>query len=175
MFKSTPGARLGPDNEHIQIYLNYKYTYENAEFCIDDFKILKVFNEIFHDFSPRNVKGTTTSHLPTSVWRFSWTKSICDASLIFKPIRHLYFSSSSREAYCQRPYSTVATQSFREGSDKLQFEKVVCNKFVKYVREAGAVRRIARYSFLSHVHMKFQYWDLQSNHIYNFPGFQFHK
>ena len=33
----------------IQIYLKYKYTNENAGFCIlfiDDFKILKIFNKL---------------------------------------------------------------------------------------------------------------------------------
>ena len=40
----------------IQIHLKYKYTYENAGFCIlcmDDFKNTKIFEqtiEIFHDF-----------------------------------------------------------------------------------------------------------------------------
>ena len=48
----------GPDNEHKNIYLKYKYTHENAGFlyiiCIDDFKILKILNKsskfstIFH-------------------------------------------------------------------------------------------------------------------------------
>ena len=41
----------GPDNG--QIYLKYKYTDENARFCvlcIDDFKIMKIskFSTIFH-------------------------------------------------------------------------------------------------------------------------------
>ena len=49
--KSTTGARPGPDNE--QIYLKYKYTHENAGFCIlgiNDFKIIKKFEffTIFH-------------------------------------------------------------------------------------------------------------------------------
>ena len=66
MFKSTLGARLGPDNEHIQIYLNYKYTYENAEFCIDDFKILKLFNKL-SKFSTIFHRGTSkVPPLPTS-------------------------------------------------------------------------------------------------------------
>ena len=54
----------GQDNRSIQIYLKYKYTYENAGFCIlciDDFKILKIFNltnyRNFPQFSPKNVVG----------------------------------------------------------------------------------------------------------------------
>ena len=57
----------------IQMYLKYKYTYENAGFCIictDDFKILK-FSTIFH----RETSQTPTPPPPTSIWRFSWTKS----------------------------------------------------------------------------------------------------
>ena len=34
-------------------------------------------------------------------------------------------------------------QFSEEGSNKLQFEKIVYNKFIKYVREAAAGRRIA--------------------------------
>ena len=37
----------------IQIYLKYRYIYENVGFCIlcvDDFKILKLSNNDFHDF-----------------------------------------------------------------------------------------------------------------------------
>ena len=37
----------------IQIYFKHKYTYENAGFCTDKFKILKFSNrlQIFHDFN----------------------------------------------------------------------------------------------------------------------------
>ena len=38
----------------IQIYLKYKYTYENAGFCvlcINDFKILKIFDKLSDKFS----------------------------------------------------------------------------------------------------------------------------
>ena len=43
----------------IKIYLKYKYTYENAGFCVlcmDDFKILTNYRN-FPCFSPRNVTG----------------------------------------------------------------------------------------------------------------------
>ena len=49
--------------------------------------------------------------------------------------------SSPREAYCQKPYSVVPTPIFR-GGKQLQFEKLVYNKFIKYVQEAAAGRRI---------------------------------
>ena len=45
----------------IQIYFKYKYTYENAGFCIlcmDVFKILKTI-EIFHDFHRETSQATT--------------------------------------------------------------------------------------------------------------------
>ena len=48
LFLSTFGAGPGPDELSIQIYLKYKYTCENEGFCIlciDDFKILKIFNK----------------------------------------------------------------------------------------------------------------------------------
>ena len=50
----------------IQIYFKYKYTYENAGFCIlcmDVFKILKTI-EIFHDFHRKTSQATTPP--PTS-------------------------------------------------------------------------------------------------------------
>ena len=51
VYKSI-NIHLGQDQDlimSIQIYLKYKYTYENAGFCIlsiDDFKILKIFNKL---------------------------------------------------------------------------------------------------------------------------------
>ena len=51
--------------------------------------------------------------------------------------------SSPRETYCQKPHSVVPTPIFRREAKKLQFEKIVYNKFIKYVREAAAGRRIA--------------------------------
>ena len=56
----------------IQIYLEYKYTYENAGFCIlciEDFKILKIFNKLSkfsHHFSLRNVTGANLNPPPPS-------------------------------------------------------------------------------------------------------------
>ena len=67
----------------IHIYWKCKYTYENAGFCIlciDYFKILKMFiklskcSTIFQSQVPPHPR-------PTSIWRFSWTKSLCDALL----------------------------------------------------------------------------------------------
>ena len=62
MYKSIK-VHLGQGQDliiSIKIYLKYKYTYDNARFCIDDFKILKILTiEIFHDFSPTNVTGIT--------------------------------------------------------------------------------------------------------------------
>ena len=84
-------VHLGQSQElimSIEIYLKCKYTYENAGFCIlciDDFKILKFFIKlskfptIFHRETSQ--APTPPPHSPTSIWRFSWTKSICDASL----------------------------------------------------------------------------------------------
>ena len=51
MYKSLK-VHLGQGQDlimSIQIYLKYKYTYEIGEFCIlcvDDFKILKIFNKL---------------------------------------------------------------------------------------------------------------------------------
>ena len=51
MYKSI-NIHLGQGQDlimSIKIYLIYKYTYENAGFCIlciDDFKILKIFNKL---------------------------------------------------------------------------------------------------------------------------------
>ena len=56
----------------IQIYVKYKFTHENAGFCIlciDDFKILKIFNKL-SKFSTRNVTGATPPpQRPTDVSR----------------------------------------------------------------------------------------------------------
>ena len=57
-----------------------------------------------------------------------------------KPVHH-YISSSPREAYCQKPYSVVPTPIFRAGKQQATVRKN--NKFIKYVREAAACRRIA--------------------------------
>ena len=56
----------GPDNEHTHIYLKYKYTHENAGFCalcIDDFKILKIFNKL-SKFSTIFHRGTSQAPDP---------------------------------------------------------------------------------------------------------------
>ena len=54
----SPYAYEGQDLiMRIQIYLKYRFTYENAEFCIlglDDFKILKILNKLS---TPRKVTG----------------------------------------------------------------------------------------------------------------------
>ena len=69
----------------IKIYLKYKYTYENAGFCvlcIDDFKMLKTFNKLskFSAIFHRETSQATTPHPPNDhmtflvdkidIWRF---------------------------------------------------------------------------------------------------------
>ena len=82
-------VHLGQSQElimSVHIYWKFKYTYKNAGLCIlciDDFKILKMFiklskfSTIFHR---ETSQAPTPPPPPTSIWRFSWTKSICDAS-----------------------------------------------------------------------------------------------
>ena len=70
----------------IQIYFKHKYTYENAGFCIlciDEFKTLKFSNRLskFSVIFTAKHHRRQPPHPPTFIWRFSWTKSICDASL----------------------------------------------------------------------------------------------
>ena len=53
----------------VQIYFKYKYTYENARFCIlciDEFKILKFSNTLskFSMISSRNVTGANPPPTP---------------------------------------------------------------------------------------------------------------
>ena len=81
----------------IHINLRCKYTYENAGFCIlciDGFKILKLLSNYrnFPRFFPeKRHRRQPPPSTPTSVWRFSWTKSICDASLTYNcPKRNTY-------------------------------------------------------------------------------------
>jgi hypothetical protein len=53
-------------------------------FCKDNSEMLKAFEktiEFFHDVLQRNVTAANTPPPQTNIWRFSWTKSICEASL----------------------------------------------------------------------------------------------
>ena len=71
LYKSTK-VHLGQGQDlmmSIQIYFKYKYTYENAGFCI---LCIEILYRNFPWFSPRNVTGANPP--PTS---------ICDASLNF--------------------------------------------------------------------------------------------
>jgi hypothetical protein len=45
------------------------------------FKAFEKTIEVFHDVLQRNVTTATDPHPQTNIWRFSWTKSICEASL----------------------------------------------------------------------------------------------
>ena len=74
----------------IHIYLKCKYTYENAGFCIlcvDNFKILKLlpnhgnFPQLFNEKRHRRQPPPPPPNVHMTFLR-SWTKSICDASLI---------------------------------------------------------------------------------------------
>ena len=56
----------------IQIHLKYKFTYENAGFCIfciDDFKILKIFNKLskFSTIFHRETSQAPIPPPPTSI------------------------------------------------------------------------------------------------------------
>ena len=68
-----------------QISLKYRYTYENAEFCtlcIDDYKILQIFDRLSTKFF--TISHRETSQVPTPqrpYMTISWTISIRDASL----------------------------------------------------------------------------------------------
>ena len=55
----------------------------------------------------------------------------------------IIISSSPREAYCQKPYSVVPTPIFRGEKQQATVRKIVYNKFIKYVRQYAAGRRIA--------------------------------
>ena len=74
MYKSI-NVHLGQDQDmimSIQIYLEYKYTYENDGFCIlcigwlQNIKNFQETFEICHDFPSRNVTGGTP-HPKTSI------------------------------------------------------------------------------------------------------------
>ena len=107
----------------IQIYLKYKYTCENAGFCIlciDDFKILKIFNyrNFLYDFSPRTSQAPPPPPHPQRPYVVSRGQNRYVTPPLDKCSCHGYQDNSSKPL--QRTITPAALTS-------MQFEVCPCN------------------------------------------------